>query len=489
MNILFVSPQSPKTFWSFSYALKFISKKANLPPLGLVTIASMVPDTWNKKLIDMNTDKLKDKDILWADYVFISAMIIQKDSTRQVIDKCSALGVKTVGGGPLFTADHESYADVDHLLLYEGELALPKFLNDLEHNCAQHLYDWIGWPDLSTTPTPAWELLDVKKYAMLSIQYSRGCPFHCEFCNVVSLFGHTPRTKSVEQLIDELERIYATGWRGSIFFVDDNFIGNKTKLKKEVLPALIDWMKERRYPYTFFTEVSINLADDDELMELMIQAGFDTVFVGIETVSEESLAECNKKQNANRDLTACVNKMQQYGFQVQGGFILGFDSDQPSIFERMTGFIQNSGIVTAMVGMLNAPKGTALYSRLEKEDRLVASFSGTNTDINFVPKMDIETLTSGYQDVVETIYAPRNYFERVKTFLAKYKRPKHKKTRVRFGNVISFIKTNFWLGIFSKERVYYWKLLFWSLFKRPDVFPMAITFSVYGYHFRRSLKL
>lgn len=488
MNILFVSPQAPKTFWSFSYALKFISKKANLPPLGLLTIASMVSKDWKRKLVDMNTQKLRDKDILWADYVFISAMIIQKESTRKVIDRCRALGVKTVGGGPLFTADHDAYSDVDHLLLYEGELALPQFLSDLENGCAKHLYDWIDWPDLTQTPAPVWDLVNVKDYAMLSIQYSRGCPFHCEFCNVVSLFGHTPRTKSTSQLIGELESIYATGWRGSIFFVDDNFIGNKAKLKKDVLPALISWMQEKQYPYTFFTEVSINLADDDVLMELMTEAGFDTVFVGIETVSEESLAECNKTQNINRDLTACVNKMQQFGLQVQGGFILGFDSDQPSIFERMTAFIQNSGIVTAMVGMLNAPKGTELYKRLERENRLTTNFSGTNTDINFVPKMDIDVLTNGYKNVVETLYTPHCYFERVKTFLAKYNRPKHKKMRFRFGNLVSLIKTNFQLGIFSKERVYYWKLLFWSLFKRPEVFSMAITFSVYGYHFRRSLR-
>ncbi len=488
MNILLLSPQAPKTFWSFSYALKFISKKANLPPLGLITVASLLPKEWNKKAVDMNVAKLTDKDILWADYVFISAMIIQKESTLQVIDRCKALGAKMVGGGPLFTAEQEEFDMVDHLLLYEAELTMPVFLKDLEQGTAKHVYEWVGWPSLDTSPLPAWELLDTKHYAMLSIQYSRGCPFHCEFCNVVSLFGHQPRTKSSLQLINELEYIYATGWRGSLFFVDDNFIGNKKKLKAEVLPDLIAWMKNKKYPFSFFTEASINLADDEELMDMMVSAGFDTVFIGIETISKESLSECNKLQNTGRDLTASVDAIQRHGMQVQGGFILGFDSDHPSVFEKMISFIQGSGIVTAMVGILNAPKGTDLHSRLEREDRLLTDFSGTNTGINFVPKMDLDVLKNGYDEVVQTIYSPQQYFERVKTFLKKYKLPVYKKNRkLSFGNVVSLLKANLQLGIVSSGRRYYWKLFFWSLFKKTELFPMAITFSVYGYHFRRSI--
>ncbi|MEF9987860.1 MAG: B12-binding domain-containing radical SAM protein [Christensenella sp.] len=469
--------------------MKFVSKKANFPPLGLITVASLLPAEWDKKLVDMNVEKLRDKDILWADYVFISAMVIQKESTHEVIARCKALGIKTVGGGPLFTAEHMEFDDVDHILMYEGELSIPQFLADLDNGTPKHLYEWIGWPEITETPVPAWELIKTNKYTMLNLQYSRGCPFNCEFCNVVSLFGHKPRTKTITQLIDELERIYACGWRGSVFFVDDNFIGNRNKLKKEVLPVIIAWMKEKNYPFKFFTEVSVNLADDDELMNLMVAAGFDNVFVGIETVSEESLAECHKTQNTNRDLEKSVNIIQQKGIQVQGGFILGFDSDKATIFERMTSFIQKSGIVTAMVGMLNAPKGTELYKRLKKEGRLATDFSGTNTDINFVPRMNIDKLRAGYKKVVETIYSPKRYFERVKGFLKRYTPPIHTRKNITFGNIVSFVKASFILGIISKERVYYWKLFFWSLFKKPAVLAMAVTFTVYGYHFRKSLNV
>ena len=489
MNILLVYPEHPTTFWSFKHALKFVGKKSNLPPLGILTIASMLPEGWNRKVVDMNTGRLKDKDIQWADYVFISAMNIQRNSTRSVIDRCKKLNKKTVGGGPLFTTEFEHYDDVDHLLLYEGEVSLPKFLNDLAIGAPKYLYGWEGYPELTETPIPAWDLLDTKKYMMLSIQYSRGCPFHCDFCNVVSLFGNTPRTKSSTQIIEELEAIHRRGWTGGIFFVDDNFIGNKKKLKEEVLPALIGWVRERNYPFTFFTEASINIADDEELMNLMVEAGFDTVFIGIETVDEDSLAECRKVQNTKRDLVECVKKIQQHGMQVQGGFILGFDNDKPSIYKHMISFIQQSGIVTAMVGMLNAPKGTKLYERMKNEGRLLNDFSGTNTEINFQPKMDMDKLQAGYRDVVHSIYSPENYYHRIRVFLENYRPRKHRSKRYRVSDMIAFLKACVRLGIFSKGRTEYWKLLFWSLFKKPDVFPLAVEFSVYGYHFRKCLPV
>lgn len=487
MNILLVYPEHPATFWSFKHALKFVHKKSNLPPLGVLTVAAMLPESWNRKIVDMNTDQLKDKDIRWADYVFISAMNIQRDSTRKVIDRSKALGKKIVGGGPLFTAEHENYDDVDHLLLYEGEMSIPAFLADLEKGTPKHLYDWEGYPELTETPLPAWNLINPKKYMMLSLQYSRGCPFHCEFCNVVSLFGHAPRTKSTSQIIEELEAIYALGWRGGIFFVDDNFIGNKKKLKEEVLPALARWMREKEHPFTFFTEASINISDDVELMDLMVDAGFDNVFIGIETVDEDSLAECNKIQNTRRDLVESVKIIQQHGMQVQGGFILGFDNDKPSIYQRMVSFIQQSGIVTAMVGMLNAPKGTKLYERMEQEGRLLEDFSGTNTEINFQPKMDIDDLQSGYSDVVHSIYSPKNYYERIKMFLENFQPKKLHVKRIKPMEVLAFLKACFRLGVVSKGRSEFWKLMSWSFNEKREVFPMAVAFSVYGYHFRKCL--
>jgi radical SAM superfamily enzyme YgiQ (UPF0313 family) len=489
-KILLVYPQFPTTFWSFDYALKFISKKAGMTPLGLITIAAMLPPTWEKKLVDMNTAHLKDKDILWADYVFISAMDIQKKSARDVIDRCKTLGVKTVAGGPLFSCDESEFDDVDHILINEGELTLPAFLEDIKAGSPKHIYNIQGYPDMSKSPLPSWELLDLKKYACVNIQYSRGCPFNCEFCNITSLFGHTPRTKSQEQILEELEIIYEKGWRGGVFFVDDNFIGNRKKLKEEILPALIKWMESKHHPFSFLTEVSINIADDEELMRLMVRAGFKTVFIGIETVDDNSLTECNKMQNKNRDLLQCVKKIQNFGLQVQGGFIVGFDSDTPQIFDKMIKFIQESGIVTAMVGMLNAPKRTQLYDRLSKEGRISSDFNGNNTDLstNIVPKMNISTLIKGYKNIVSTIYSPKYYYERVANFLKEYKPLNLGKPHFSFSNLGAFLKANFRLGFIGKERKQYWSLFFWSLFRKPVFFPMAITFSIYGFHFRKIFR-
>jgi radical SAM superfamily enzyme YgiQ (UPF0313 family) len=487
MKILLLYPKFPKTFWNFDYALKFISKKASMPPLGLITIASMLPESWEKKLVDLNvSDKLADEDILWADYVFISAMEIQKESVKSVIQNCKELGVKTVGGGPLFSCEDSDYG-ADYVLKGEGELTVPKFLLDLGNGNLQHIYSAEGWADLTQTPVPSWNLIDTRRYACLNVQYSRGCPFNCDFCNITALFGHAPRTKTAAQLINELEVIYQTGYKGGIFFVDDNFIGNKKKIKQEILPVLIEWMENKKYPFTFITEVSINLSDDGELMNLMAKAGFNTVFVGIETVSEDALTECNKSQNKNRDMEQCVRKIQTYGIQVQGGFIVGFDSDTPDIFHNMFEFIQHSGIVTAMVGLLNAPKGTKLYQRLEGEKRITSEMSGCNTDysMNFTPKMDVKTLFNGYKDMINVIYSPEQYYERVKMFLSHFNPVKHGKSHIHLSGIKAFIKANYKLGIVGKERRYYWKLFFWSLFKRPKVFPLAIEFSIYGFHFRK----
>ncbi len=486
MRILLVYPKYPETFWSFKYALKFISKKASFPPLGLLTVASMLPKEWEKKLIDMNISPLTEKDINWADYVFISAMTIQKNSVKEIIKKCKKCGTKIVGGGPLFTMHYEEFHDIDYLVLNEAENTFSLFLNDLEKGCARHIYISNEWPDIRKTPLPDWTLIDMKKYASMSIQYSRGCPYNCEFCDIPILNGHVPRTKDKNQIIAELDAIYKQGWREGVFFVDDNFIGNRKKLKKEILPSIIEWMKQYKFPFSFFTEASINISDDDELMHLMVEAGFDKVFIGIETPNEESLAECNKFQNKSRDLLYCVRKIQNQGLEVQGGFIVGFDNDPPSIFERQINFIQKSGIVTAMVGLLNAPKGTRLYQRLKKENRLLTEMSGDNTDfsLNFVPKMDRDTLIEGYKKILHTIYSPRYFYRRVITLLKQYK-PKKRKVNFKFHYIKAFLKSIWLLGIREKERLHYWKLIFWTLLRRPRFFPLAITFAIYGFHFRK----
>ena len=490
MKILLVSPNTPNnTFWGLKYALKFISKEAVLPPLGLLTVAAMLPANWELKLIDMAVTELSDADILWADYVFISAMYIHKESVRLVVERCKKLAKKIVGGGPLFTAVPEEYDDIEHLVLNEAEITLPGFLKDLANGSAGHIYQSEGLADIKETPIPLWELIDFKQYASVSVQYCRGCPFNCEFCDVTTLFGHKSRVKSREQILAELETLYQLGWKEDVFFVDDNFIGNKEHLKKEILPAIIGWMEKRHYPFNFNTQASINLADDDELMRLMVKAGFDCVFVGIETTSQECLAECNKVQNKGRDLIDSVKRIQQAGMEVQAGFILGFDNDKESIFENLIRFIQNSGIVTAMVGLLNAPKGTKLYNRLMNEKRLINYGSGDNTDftMNFIPIMNYKELLKGYQKVVQTIYSHKDYYDRIRTFFKNYRPARRSNGSISCKEIRAILNSMWHLGIVHKGRRYYWKLIGWAL-RRPEYLELACTFAIYGFHFRKMFE-
>lgn len=484
MKILLVYPQYPDTFWSFKHSLKFVSKKALLPPLGLLTIASLMPDEFEKKLIDMNTSKLTDKDLLWADYVLISAMITQKDSAGKVIERCQKLGVKTIAGGPLFTGLYEEFPMVDHLVLNEGEETLPLFLEDLKNGNPKRIYTSEVKPDITKSPVPQWNLINLKKYSKMPIQYSRGCPFDCEFCDIVNLNGRIPRTKDPVQVIQEIESLLQLGWRAPVFIVDDNFIGNKAKTK-ELLNAIIKWRNSKDYKVTFMTEVSLNLADDDELLDLMRTAGFNSVFIGLETPSKEGLEECGKFQNKSRDLVASVRKIQNHGMEVSAGFIVGFDSDDASIFSRQIEFIQKTGVVVAMVGLLQALPGTKLYERLVKENRLIKNSSGNNTDFstNFLPKMDHDALVEGYKNIIATVYSPQKYYERVKVFLKHYK--PYTREQFNFKYVTALLKSIWSLGIFQKDRKYYWKIFFTSLFKYPGSFSKAITMLVYYAHFSK----
>ncbi len=485
MKILLIYPEFPDTFWSFNYALSFIGKKSAFPPLGLITVAALLPEKWDKRLKDTNVERLKDKDIAWADLVFISSMAVQRTSTRQIIDRCKALNATIVAGGPLFTCEPEAFKDVDHLVLGEAELTLPEFLSDFDKGRAEKIYQASGFCDTDDTPVPQCGLLKMKKYASMSIQFSRGCPFNCDFCNVTALFGHIPRLKKADQIILELDHIYASGWRGSIFFVDDNFIGNKAYLKKHLLPALIDWRKDKK-GCVFFTESSINLADDPELLDMMVKAGFDAVFIGIESPDEVCLTECHKIQNKNRDLLESVAIIHRSGLQVMGGFIVGFDNDGPSIFQRQIDFIQTSGIVTAMVGILQAIPGTRLFERLQKESRVTQSFSGDNVDgtTNIIPMMGMDNLSKGYQAIMKHIYQPKNYYFRVRTLLRELKSPENT-TPIDIHKLLSFFRAALRLGVFGKERFHYWYLILWTLVRKPKLMPTAVTLSIYGYHYRK----
>ena len=489
MKVLLVYPEFPDTFWSFKHALRFIRKKSASPPLGLLTIAALLPADWDQRLIDLNVHTLSNQDLLWADMLFISAMTVQRDPAKWIIDRAKKAGLPVVAGGPLFTMEADQFGEVDHLVLNEAEITLPLFLADLEENTTQHIYTTNNYADLRQTPAPRWSLLNPKHYDTMPLQFSRGCPFNCDFCNITSLLGHRPRTKSSEQILVELDGLFQMGWRSSVFFVDDNFIGNQRYLIDELLPALARW-RQGKTGFSFHTEASINLADDDELIQLMVKAGFNKVFIGIETPENLGLEECNKGQNVNRDLVKDVKHLQQSGLEVQGGFIVGFDSDTQTIFQRQIDFIQNSGIVTAMVGLLQAPPGTKLHERLKKENRLVGGMSGDNVDgsTNIIPQMGIEKLKLGYQHIMEQIYSPSNFYQRVKTFLDNY-HPPQIKVPFTFQHFLAFFRSIYRLGIINRERRHYWDLLFWTLKERPAHFSTAVTMAIYGYHFNKICEL
>lgn len=487
MNILFIYPEYENTFWNLKKVLKIVGKKAAYPPLGLLTVAAMLPSKWEKKLIDMNCRELKEEHIIWSDYIFISSIVGQKESTIKVLDTVRGKDKKVIIGGSLFTNSYEEFSDADSIVIGEAEEIIPVLVKDIENNSLKKTYSMEKFPDIKEVPLPAWNLINLSYYNSICIQLSRGCPYNCEFCDVVYLNGRIPRIKDSRQFINELDSVYKTGWRAGIFIVDDNFIGNKTFIKKEILPAIVRWQKDKKYPFTLSTQLSINLSDDTELMELMIEAGFATVFIGIETPDSDGLEECGKYHNKNRDLLLSVKKIQNMGFEVNAGFILGFDSDKESVFKNQIDFIQKSGIVAAMVGLLNVSPNSRLHDRLKKENRLIDEKLKTGpelNDLNFIPKMNPGKLINGYNEVLNTIYSPRFYFARIKNFLREYKPRKVKSPKVRFYHIRGLFSSLWFLGIREKGRHYYWGLLLWSIFRHPALLPYAIGLPLGLLHFK-----
>jgi radical SAM superfamily enzyme YgiQ (UPF0313 family) len=486
MKILLISPPTPDTFWSFKHVLRFVSKRASFPPLGLLTVAAMLPRDWELRLVDMNVRRLKDADLRWADFVMISAMIVHKDSVRKIVARCADNNKPVIAGGPLFTTGHEAFPDIQHFVLGEAEEIMPQVVQDLRNNRLQRCYKATRWPELAQTPVPRWDLVDLRQYVTMSAQFSRGCPFNCEFCDIIVMNGRVPRTKSPQQLIAELEALRVRGWEEMVFIVDDNFIGDKQRTRA-LLREMVDWRRRTRAGMGFLTEASVNLADDAELCALMVEAGFTKVFVGIETPSAESLEECRKLQNRGRDLVEAVRLLQQRGLEVMGGFIVGFDSDKTDIFKRQFEFIQKSGVVTAMVGLLTALPQTRLYNRLKTEGRLVSETSGNNVNsaLNFKPKLNREFLQSGYRDLMKKLYEPKAYYQRVRTFFQNHKNTATGPRRLSRADFLAFLKSFWLLGIWYRGRVAYWRFFWGTLLRRPRQFRQAIEFAIVGYHFRR----
>jgi radical SAM superfamily enzyme YgiQ (UPF0313 family) len=480
-----VYPQNPDTFWSFKHVLRFVSKRSTFPPLGLLTIAAMLPRDWQIKLVDLNVERLKDSDLRWADYVMLSAMIVHKESVNEIVARCNSLHKPIIAGGPLFTTGHQDFPAVQHFVLGEAEDVMPQLVADMLSGAVKPRYQALNRPDVTRVPVPRWDLINLKHYVTMAIQFSRGCPFDCEFCDIIIMNGRVPRTKTPTQLIGELETLRLQGWKDMVFIVDDNFIGDK-KRTKVLLREMVAWRERVRPTMGFFTEASVNLADDPELCDLMAKAGFTKVFVGIETPVAESLQECHKLQNKGRDLVESIKTLQRAGMEVMGGFIVGFDNDQHDIFKRQFEFIQRSGVVTAMVGLLQALPQTKLYQRLLREGRLLSAATGNNTEavLNFKTKLSRDFLQSGYRDLMKKLYEPKVYYQRIRTFLESH-RPRGPRLRVSPSDFRAFVKSFWMLGIWERGRHNYWRF-FWSvLLRRPRQLPHAIELAVIGYHFRR----
>jgi len=480
-----ISPQTPDTFWSFKHVLRFVSKRAAFPPLGLLTVAAMLPRTWDLRVVDLNVRRLKDKDLLWADYVMISAMIVQKESVHEVAGRCQALKKPLIAGGPLFTTGHQEFPEIPHFVLGEVEVLIAELIRDMEAGQLRSIYHTDDHPALSHTPIPRWDLIHLPHYVAMAAQYSRGCPFDCEFCDIIVMNGRTPRTKSPEQLVAELELLRQMDWQDMVFIVDDNFIGNR-RHTRDLLEAIIDWRTQTGSNMGFLTEVSINLVDDPDLFKLMVKAGFKKIFIGIESPSAEALEECHKQQNKNRDMVAAVRSLQEAGLQVMGGFIVGFDSDAPDIFHRQYEFIQRSGVVTAMVGLLTALPKTRLYHRLFLEGRILEGTTGNNTEatLNFTPRLNREYLINGYRQLMKSLYEPRNYYRRVRTCLDHY-RPTGPRLKVSWSDIFAFMKSFWFLGVWHSGRFAYWRLCLGTIIRRPRSLRYAIELAIEGHHFRK----
>jgi radical SAM superfamily enzyme YgiQ (UPF0313 family) len=488
MNALMIYPEWPDTYWSFKHAIPFEGKRSAYPPLGLLTIAPMLPKHWKKRLVDTNIRPLTDADLKWADVAMIGGMLVHKEEILKILERCRARGLKTVVGGPVSSSVEELPRYADHVVVGEVEELMADFADDVEHDRAKPVYKAITLPSVQETPCPDLSLIQLKHYSCMQIQFSRGCPFNCEFCDIIEIYGRKPRTKTPAQVLAELDLLYDLKWRGSVFMVDDNFIGNKRKVK-ELLPHIAEWNLRHRKPFTFFTEASVNVADDPELLGMLRDARFTRVFMGIETPVEASLKEAQKLQNTRKNLIESVHRIQSYGMEVMAGFIVGFDNDPDDIFDRQVDFIQESAIPMAMVGLLLALPGTQLFRRLLREGRILEQGHGNNMDLtlNFIPKMNAQRLVDGYRDILRRIYTPEAYYERVLRFLERYK-PTHHRSR-SFSDYVAVARSILKQGILGESRSSYWKFLIEAATRYRNAFDTAMTLAIMGYHFEMLTRM
>jgi radical SAM superfamily enzyme YgiQ (UPF0313 family) len=488
MKALFIYPEFPETFWTLRHALKFLRVKALSPPLALLTVAAMLPPEWDKQLVDLNAEPLTEEHLAWADLAFVSAMTVQSHSADAVVQRCRTAGVKVCAGGVHYSTPGAPFEPVDHLFIGEAEELLPIFLADLAQGKALPEYRASRYPSLNCSPVPAWELLNQSHYMTMLVQVCRGCPHDCDFCHVIVQYGRQPRYKEPDQVVAELQGLYDLGWRRDISFADDNFICHHGKAKA-VLQAVSRWQAEHGYPFQFFAQASLEVVDDPELLPLMVQAGFTGLFLGIETPDPASLTECNKRQNLNRDLVDAVLTIQAHGIEVIGGFIVGFDSDSPNVFDHQADFIEKTAIPTAMINLLTAPPDTRLYRRLESEGRLLGDSDGDTTMnagcLNFIPKMDRQRLLDGYKSLLGRLFAPKPFYQRVLTFFRHYRPnpllpgrfPTHRE-RLAFLNII------FALGFKEPGRRAFWSFLGRLLWRHPQCLPLGVTIAAQGFHYR-----
>lgn len=487
-KVLLIYPELPDNFWAMKHLMKITGKKSAFPPLGLLTVASILPSDWDIKLIDLNVQKLDETQISNYDFVFISAMNVQSSNAKKVIKKIKEHNAVIVAGGPLFTHEYEDFPDVDHFILNEAEITLPMFLEDLENGKLKKIYKTEKFVDIQTSPLPKWNIIDFKNYAYSIVQYSRGCPYLCDFCDVTALFGRVPRVKTNQQIIAELDEIIRHGNPEMILFADDNLIGNKNALKKDLLPELIKWRSKNKYAPGFATQVTINLADDYDLMKLMLEAGFRHIFIGIETPDEKSLFESKKKQNLKRNLTENVQYLQNNGFIITGGFIVGFDSDDETIFSRQEKFINESGIVIATINALKAPPGTELYEKMKVQNRLKENFDFDENKSNIVLKMNQDVFNDGFHYLIKSVYSPEFVWKRAKTALLYSFNTKVSipiKRKIALNDFSTLVRIFWFIGIKEKTRKYFWKLLFFILLNKPKRIINSFLFSVLMYQFQK----